>query len=77
MATIDVRELPERFAEPLDLARSGAEVVVTDGDTPRARLVPLPAAPSGPRIPDLHAGLVDIAPDFDDPLPDEFWGGRT
>jgi antitoxin (DNA-binding transcriptional repressor) of toxin-antitoxin stability system len=76
MATnVDFRELPARFVELLDLARSGTEVVVTDGAIPQARLVPLTT--SGPRIPDLHAGMVDIAPDFDDPLPDEFWGGRT
>jgi antitoxin (DNA-binding transcriptional repressor) of toxin-antitoxin stability system len=76
MATnVDFRELPERFVELLDLARSGTEVVVTDGATPQARLVPL--AVTGPRIPGLHAGMIDIAPDFDDPLPDEFWGGRV
>ena len=75
-ASVDVRELPGRFAELLDLARAGAEVVVTDGSTPRARLVPLPVAHRA-TIPGLHAGLVDIVPDFDDPLPDEFWGGRV
>ncbi len=72
---VDVRELPARFSELLDLARSGGEVVVTDGRTPQARLVPL--ATPGPRIPGLHAGMVDIAPDFDDPLTDEFREGTS
>jgi uncharacterized protein (DUF433 family) len=25
------------------------------------------------RLPDLHPGSIEAAPDFDDPLPDEFW----
>jgi len=29
-----------------------------------------------PPIPGLHAGLVWISPDFNDPLPDEFWLGE-
>jgi len=33
-------------------------------------------APDYPRIPGLHAGLVWISPDFNDPLPDEFWLGE-
>lgn len=27
------------------------------------------------RIPGLHTGSIEIAPDFDAPLPDEFWLG--
>ena len=29
-----------------------------------------------PRIPNLHPGAMIMAPDFDDPLPDEFWLGK-
>ncbi len=28
------------------------------------------------RIPGLHAGMIWISDDFDDPLPDEFWLGE-
>ena len=76
MATnVDFRERPARFVELLDLTRSGTEVVVTDGAIPQARLVPVSSP--GPRIPGLHAGLIDIAPNFDDPLPDDFWEGKS
>ena len=32
--------------------------------------------PPGPRIAGLHAGAWEVAPDFDAPLPDEFWLGK-
>jgi hypothetical protein len=28
------------------------------------------------RIAGLHPGAIEMAPDFDDPLPDEFWLGK-
>jgi antitoxin (DNA-binding transcriptional repressor) of toxin-antitoxin stability system len=59
------------------LAAKGTEVIVTGADGVRARLVPVPASkPSLPPIPDLHPGAIEIAEDFDDPLPDDFWLGR-
>jgi antitoxin (DNA-binding transcriptional repressor) of toxin-antitoxin stability system len=70
---IDIRDLPARLDEALALASSGGEVILTDGATPRARLVPL-----GPpaRVAGLHAGAMQPAPDFDAPLPDAFWAGQ-
>ena len=70
---IDVKDLPARLDEALASAAAGDEVIVTDGTNPRARLVPLP--PPGGRVAGLHPGAYQIAPDFDDPLPDEFWTG--
>ncbi len=29
-----------------------------------------------PRVANLHPGAMIMAPDFDDPLPDEFWFGK-
>ena len=29
-----------------------------------------------PRTPNLHPDAMIMAPDFDDPLPDEFWFGK-
>jgi len=72
--TIDVRELPDRFRELVAEVGAGGEVIVTDGGEPRALLVPL--KPPGPRVAGLHAGAIHISPDFDEPLPDEFWTGR-
>lgn len=35
------------------------------------RLVPVPEA-TGPRIPGLHPGAIEMAEDFDAPVPDDF-----
>ncbi len=72
--TIDIRELPGRIEEVLAIAASGDEVLVTDGGTPRARLVPCESP--GPRRPGLHVGAIQTSPDFDAPLPDDFWIGE-
>jgi antitoxin (DNA-binding transcriptional repressor) of toxin-antitoxin stability system len=76
MATaIDIRELPARLDEALALMSAGGEVILLDGSTPRARLVPLGS--SAPRAAGLHLGALQPAPDFDASLPDEFWAGRS
>jgi antitoxin (DNA-binding transcriptional repressor) of toxin-antitoxin stability system len=71
---IDIRELPDRLEEALAVAASGGEVILTDGAAPRARIVPCGAA--NPRVAGLHAGAIEAAPDFDAPLPDDFWIGQ-
>jgi antitoxin (DNA-binding transcriptional repressor) of toxin-antitoxin stability system len=68
--TIDIKELPTKLDEALRLAAAGDEVLLVDGTTPRAKLVPIPRPL--PRVPGLHAGGMSMAPDFKDPLPDEF-----
>ena len=72
--TIDVRELPARLGEALAIVSSGHEVLLTEGTTPRARLVP--CARPGPRVPGLHPSAIQAAPDFDAPLPDDFWASQ-
>jgi antitoxin (DNA-binding transcriptional repressor) of toxin-antitoxin stability system len=72
---IDVRELPARLDEAIALASAGGEVILVDGTSPRARLVPIVPVP--PRIPGLHPGAIQLAPDFDAPLPEDFWLGQS
>jgi antitoxin (DNA-binding transcriptional repressor) of toxin-antitoxin stability system len=71
---IDIRDLAARLDEALALAAAGQEVVLLDGTTPRARLIPF--AGSGERISGLHAGAIQASADFDAPLFDDFWAGR-
>lgn len=73
---IDVKDLPTHFDEVLRQASSGIEVIVTEGNTPRARLVPL-AGGQTPRRAGLHPGMIQMSDDFDAPLPDEFWLGKS
>jgi len=76
MATaIDIRELLARLDEALALVSAGREVILLDGSTPRARLVPFGPGPS--RVAGLHPGALQPAPDFDAPLPDDFWAGQS
>jgi antitoxin (DNA-binding transcriptional repressor) of toxin-antitoxin stability system len=74
--TIQVSELVPRLRELLALAEGGAEILIKEGEAPRARLIP-PPLPSQPRTPELHPGAFQPADDFDAPLPDEFWLGES
>lgn len=73
--TIDIRDLKNRLQEILDVTAAGGEVIIYDGLTPRARLLPIPTAP--PRIAGLHSGAMTVADDFNAPLPDEYWAHET
>ena len=84
--TVGAAEAQERLADLLDFVREGNEVVISDGDEPVARIVPVGAVPTaeGPDLPDrrwkrtlgLTRGAIRVAADFDDPLPDSFWLGE-
>lgn len=70
--TIELHEIQPRLPELLPLINAGAEIIVTQAQTPVLRLAPLPATQK-PRVAGLHAGMGWVSDDFDDPLPDEFW----
>ena len=74
--TVDVREAQPQWGELLSWVRAGTEVIFAEGSTPIAHLLPLVAA-TRPRRPGLHAGAIWTSPDFDQPLPDEFWTGEA
>ena len=69
--TIEVQKTDQKLKELLSQVAAGKEVIFKQGGQLVARLVP-----AGKRIAGLHAGMVDISPDFDEPLPDEFWTGE-
>jgi antitoxin (DNA-binding transcriptional repressor) of toxin-antitoxin stability system len=73
--TIDVKDTATDWLALLALVRDGAEITLTEGGLPVARLVPIEPG-KGERIPDLHPGVWEVSDDFDDPLPDEFWLGE-
>lgn len=70
--TIDVKKEPPDLKGLLSLVADGTEVVLTEGDTPIARLVPVEK-----RVAGLHADAIWVSEDFDEPLPDEFWTGNA
>ena len=78
MATrmVELSEAQGLLAELVAQAAAGTEVVLTEGNTPRARLVAVPAGKPR-RVPGLHPASMEATDDFDAPLPDEFWAGTA
>lgn len=74
--TVDVRETQANLQELLSLVREGTEIVLTEGTTPLARLVPIVVSPAQ-RVAGLHAGAIWTSEDFDEPLTEEFWTETT
>ncbi len=74
--TVDVQEAQTNLQELLSLVSKGAEIILTEGTIPLARLVPI-TLPSTARVAGLHAGAVWTSEDFDEPLPEDFWSGTA
>jgi prevent-host-death family protein len=72
--TVDVHEAQTHLVELLALVSAGTEIILTQGSTPLARIVPV-AGTSTPRVAGLHPGAIWTREDFDESLPEEFWTG--
>ena len=72
--TIDAQKEQLGLGELLSLLTAGSEIVITEGNIPVARLIPVSSQDS-PRVAGLHSGAIWTSDDFDEPLPDEFWTG--
>ena len=72
--TVDVYEAQTHLVELLSLVSAGTEIILTAGNTPLARIVPMADSPT-PRIAGLHPGAIWTSEDFDEPLPEDFWAG--
>jgi antitoxin (DNA-binding transcriptional repressor) of toxin-antitoxin stability system len=73
---IHIQDLSPATRELLGRMAPGDELVIEEGGQPVAKITPVAAndaAARGPRKLGLLAGSVDIAPDFDEELPAEFW----
>jgi antitoxin (DNA-binding transcriptional repressor) of toxin-antitoxin stability system len=66
--TIDVQKDHGELKGLLSMVSQGAEIILTDGDRPVARVVPI-----GSRIAGLHSGSVWTSPEFDEPISEDFW----
>jgi len=74
MATkiVTVQEAGGHLLELISLAEQGEEVVIVHNDQAKVKLVPF-GQPPQKRVFGQHRGKVWMSPDFDDPLPDDFW----
>ena len=81
MKTIEMTEATS-LKDVVALAREEAEVVLTQGQQPVARVVRITGSPASQaatpqrRKLGLHPGAWEVSDDFDEPLPDEFWLGK-
>ena len=82
---IDVNQKHLSLKELLSLINVDTEIIITEGNKPLARLIPLKETEktisenpsSNLRQPGLHAGMIWTSEDFDAPLPEEFWTGES
>jgi antitoxin (DNA-binding transcriptional repressor) of toxin-antitoxin stability system len=72
--TVDIDKAKTQLPELLSLALKGDEVIITEHDKPRAKIVPVPMS-NDTRIAGLNKGKIWVSDDFDEPLPDQFWTG--
>jgi prevent-host-death family protein len=68
MGTYNVHEAKTHLSRLLDRVAEGEEIVIAKSGRPVAKLVRVNLEP---RKPGRLKGRIHIAPDFDEPLPDE------
>jgi antitoxin (DNA-binding transcriptional repressor) of toxin-antitoxin stability system len=69
---VTVEEAEACLRALIGLAAQGEEVVIADGEQLQVKLVPMSQAPHK-RLFGQHRGKITMSPDFDAPLPDDFW----
>ena len=79
--TISISELQNSARAIIDLTRNGDEIIIEEDGNPVAKVIPIePIEPIEktenlkPRIAGLSEGKSWMSDDFNDELPDEFWG---
>jgi antitoxin (DNA-binding transcriptional repressor) of toxin-antitoxin stability system len=74
---VEAQDAQDQFFALLELAKSGTEVIISEGDAPVARLTGVPQSNGSPkRVAGLHKGSIAMSDDFDEPLPESFWTGE-
>lgn len=67
---VNVHEAKTIFSKLLERVKEGEEIIIAKAGVPVARLVPITGHPVR-RVPGSAKGKITVAPDFEDPLPDE------
>ncbi len=72
---VSISEAQTQLQGLLALARNGDEVIIEENGEPLARLIPIEKSEPKQRVLGLGRGEgYFMSDDFDDELPDEFWG---
>ena len=76
--TISISEIQNSAQAIIDLTRDGDEIVIEENGEPVVKVTPIEPIEKTenlqPRIAGLGAGKSWMSEDFNDELPDEFWG---
>jgi antitoxin (DNA-binding transcriptional repressor) of toxin-antitoxin stability system len=74
--TFDIADLSDNLADLLSDIQNHVEVTLTRQGVPWARVLPLSQPQEQPVVPKagLNRGSMVMSDDFDDPLPNSFWG---
>lgn len=76
--TVNIHEAKTHFSKLVEAAMAGEEIIIAKAGKPAARLVPLKSQRLGIRF-GLMKGEIEIADDFDAPLPEDLqraWEGE-
>jgi prevent-host-death family protein len=68
--TVNIHEAKTHLSQLLLRVSTGEEIIIAKAGTPIARLVPINEQVAE-RLPGSAKGLITLAPDFDDPLPED------
>ena len=72
MATVTINAAQDTLPQLVARAEAGEEIVLSRGDEPVAKIVPIPPKPvPKKRRPRALKGLVSIGPEFFEPLPED------
>jgi antitoxin (DNA-binding transcriptional repressor) of toxin-antitoxin stability system len=72
--SVTAAEAETQLKALLEFVQKGHDVLISDGSMVIARLVP---ASQKRRIAGLTRGAARTAPDFDEPLADSYWEGKS
>jgi antitoxin (DNA-binding transcriptional repressor) of toxin-antitoxin stability system len=73
---VTVEEAEARLLELIGLAEQGEDIVIAHENQPKVKLVPISQVPQK-RVFGQHRGKIWMSPDFDEPLPEDFWLSGT
>ena len=68
---INIYEAKTQLSQLVDVAHRGETIIIAKAGTPMAKLVPLTHGPKRKILYGLMKGEIEIADDFDAPLPDD------
>lgn len=71
--TVNLYEAKTSLSRLVEEAAAGEEIVICKAGQPKARLLPLAAKRTTPRMPGLWKGRIQISEDVDEPIPEDWW----